>query len=41
MAANDEMLRDHQETWHGFVRLTVIASAVIALVLAGMAIFLV
>ena len=40
MAANDEMLRDHQRTWHGFVRLLTTCIIAAAAALGLMAIFL-
>lgn len=39
MAADQEVLR-HQETWHGFTRLLKWAIAGIAILLAGLALFL-
>jgi len=41
MAEQDEMLREHQETWNGFVKLIVVSSAVIIVILILMGIFLV
>ncbi len=41
MAEQDEMLREHQETWSGFVKLMAISSAVIIVILILMGIFLV
>lgn len=40
MAANDEMLREHQSTWHGFVRLLTACIVATVVALGLMAIFL-
>ena len=40
MAANDEMIREHQSTWHGFVRLLTACVIATAAALGLMAIFL-
>jgi len=40
MAGNDEMLRDHQRAWHGFVRLLTACVIAIVVTLGLMAIFL-
>ena len=41
MAEQDEMLREHQATWNGFVKLMAVSSAVITVILILMGIFLV
>ena len=40
MAERDEMLEEHQRTWHGFVKLIAATSSVIILILILMGIFL-
>jgi len=37
MSSNDEMLRDHQRTWHGFVRLFFAGAFAVATLLAVLA----
>jgi hypothetical protein len=37
---DDHMLREHQKSWHGFVRLITVSTAAVALTLVLMAIFL-
>jgi hypothetical protein len=39
--SQDEMLVEHKKTWHGFVKLIVISTAVVVIPLALMGIFLV
>jgi hypothetical protein len=39
--ADQQMLERHRKTWHGFVRLTIYAVAVVAVALLLMAAFLV
>lgn len=39
--SDDKMLQEHRKTWHDFVKLTVISTAVVVLVLSLMGIFLV
>ena len=41
MAEQDEMLREHQKTWNGFIKLMAVSSAVIVVILILMGIFLV
>ena len=41
MAENDEMQREHQKTWDGFVKLMIWSVVVIVVILALMGIFLV
>ena len=41
MAEHDDMLREHQKTWSGFVKLMAVSSAVIVVILILMGIFLV
>jgi hypothetical protein len=40
MAANTDLLRERQETWASFVKLTVVSTVGIVIVLGLMAIFL-
>ncbi|MEQ8369519.1 MAG: aa3-type cytochrome c oxidase subunit IV [Alphaproteobacteria bacterium] len=39
-AENDQHLEPHVTMWRGFVRLTVWSTAIVVVILAGMAIFL-
>ena len=39
--SDDKMLQEHRKTWHDFVKLAVITTAVVVLILALMGIFLV
>ena len=41
MAEQDEMLREHQKTWSGFVKLLGVSTAVIVVILILMGLFLV
>ncbi|MCG8598437.1 MAG: aa3-type cytochrome c oxidase subunit IV [Kiloniellales bacterium] len=41
MAEHDKMLREHQKTWNGFVKLMAVSTAVVAVILILMGIFLV
>ena len=38
--SDDQLLREHQSIWKGFVRFITLSTAFVILVLAGMAIFL-
>ena len=38
--SDDQLLREHQSNWKGFVRLVTWSTAFVVLVLLGMAIFL-
>lgn len=38
--AHDQMLEDHQKTWHGFTRLVIYSSVAIVATLVLMAVFL-
>ena len=39
--ADDEMLKSHQETFKGFVKISIYSTVFVIIVLAGMALFLV
>lgn len=39
--SDDQMLKDHQETWHGFIKLCTYSVVAVAVVLALMWAFLV
>ncbi|MGH6962056.1 MAG: aa3-type cytochrome c oxidase subunit IV [Dongiaceae bacterium] len=41
MASNDDMLREHQRTWHGFTRVMTVVILAVAVILGGMFLFLV
>ncbi len=41
MSDPDEMLKEHERTWHNFVKLSAITAAAIAVLLILMGIFLV
>ncbi len=40
MAANDEMLREREKTWHGFTKVMTAVIVAVAVILLGMLVFL-